>query len=453
MYLRCARLCAAFAEYTPFLHKLLLLRDAIREQLGLPGGLHEPARPDAFEELDESVKALWVYKIGSPPAPGSMAATLATGGASAGVDFVQVPPLIVAAARGNVDAVHLLLLFGEGVYERRKTNDRALYVACEQGNIGVVAVLLGRVPLRPPKYPQHIAERLGLIRPVWPVYAPGRVYAPGVAVGPHNLPAVLAATKIRAHLASATGMATEQGPRASATAAASNPSEQARMGARVSATSVAHAGVGVNGGEAAHMSTVEAQVAQQQQYENDGRYRSWCRGYHMGTYWYLYDTALANYEYIHGRIGDTQKVSNAAAAAGASSGGVSMPRPAPLLTLKNAAARSLYAAARIRLTLQNVSAYLDARLAPGSIPIPMDARSASPKITQAFLVQGALMDRLPPTVAFVQASRVRKRGIIHPRIQDVVDYGSVAAEAIAVKVRINVGPVEGRTPLHVACER
>lgn len=165
------------AEYTPFLHKLLLLRDTVREDFGLPGGLHEVARPEAFAQTDEDVRALFTYK-----------------GGAAGAEAGHQHPLVVAASRGNVDAVHLLLLFGEGVHSssrvqasmttapnaagpqaagqatagsatKRGPYERALYVAVEQGNAAVVAALLGRVPLRPPRHPAHAAAKLGTSLP------------------------------------------------------------------------------------------------------------------------------------------------------------------------------------------------------------------------------------------------------------------------------------------------
>ena len=58
-------------------------------------------------------------------------------------------PTSVAVQGSGVDAVHLLLLFGEGVHGRKRANERALYAAAEQGSVLCVAALLGRVPLRP----------------------------------------------------------------------------------------------------------------------------------------------------------------------------------------------------------------------------------------------------------------------------------------------------------------
>ena len=264
---------AGSRELLPFLHKLLLLRDVVREDFGLPGGLHETARPDAYDEADDSVRALFSYRSGS--------------GAGA-ADLVAQPPLLVAAQRGNAEALHLLLLFGEGVHARRKGNERALYAACEQGNVACVAALLGRVPLRPPKHPPHSARRLGLVRPSFSVYGPGFTYAAGVRQGALDVPAAIAGAKIRAEYASATGISTGSGTRASLTAAA----------AAAAPRGLGNAGLGMA------ISATEAAVGQTESFESDGRYRHWCRGYRMGTYWATYDTALAAYEALHGPIGE-----------------------------------------------------------------------------------------------------------------------------------------------------
>lgn len=433
---------AASAETTPLLHKLLLLRDVIREELGLPGGLHEPARPDAFDDLDDHLKALWTYRHG-PAAPTGPAALSYP--ATAGVDFISLPPLVVAATRGNADAINLLLLFGEGVHARRKGNDRALYAACEQGNIACVAALLGRAPLRPPSHPSHIARRLGLIRPRWKVMGPGLVYSAGVTVGPQNVPAAISAAKIRAEMAAATGMATNAGPKASATAVAK---------AKAIALAGGSAGAGSKVGEGsadANMSTIEAMVAQQQLFENDGRYRSWCRGYHVGTYWSLYDTSLASYEAIHGPIGVVEPAGGEPARPGTASTAL-VARPPALVAIGAAAARSLYAAKRISATLFNVSEVVNAVGAPGSLG-PLVSGKRRKEITPAYAAQALLTSRLSPGLLLPTLSRPRKRGHIHSCLPPVVDYGQVAAETISIKVRINVGPAEGRTPLFVACER
>jgi len=430
------------AEYTPFLHKLLLLRDAIREDLGLPGGLHEPARPDAFDELDDNVRALWSYRLG-PPSEKS------------GVDLVAQSPLLVAASRGNVDAVHLLLLFGEALHGRRKQNERALYAAAEQGNMACVAALLGRVPLRPPVHPPHIARRLGLVRPVWRVYGPAYTYSAGVACGPYDLPAVVSATKIRAELASATGIATTAGPKASAAAAAA----RGRLGSLLGPAAGAGAGKAA-ANEPAPLSTIAAAVGQMQLWENDGRHRDWSHGYHVGTFWLPYDSALANYVAIHGPIGgdvDGGAVAPVASTATPrpSEAGGSIARPAALTGLKSAAERSLYAARRIAVTLFNLSARLDNRIAPGSFgPLVSLRKMREPgAVTPAYAAQALLVSQLQPGQLLSRAASTRRRGHIHPRLPEPLDYGRVAADAYAVKVRLNVGPSDGRTPLLAAVER
>ena len=281
------------AEYSPFLHKLLLLRDTIREDCGLPGGLHEASRPDAYAETDEDVRALFSYRTGPGyPLPGSP-----PGEQPPGNDLIPTPPLLIAAARGNVDAVHLLLLFGEGVHARRKANERALYVAAEQGNVLCVAALLGRVPLRPPRHPHHIARKLGLLRPTYNVYGPGFTYEGGVSVGPRSVAAAVAGAKSRAEEAAAMGLAGANGVmRASATASAA-------VAARTRAAAAVGSGGSGSNGALPQLGPIEAQVAQMEVFEADGRMRAWCRGYHMGTYWSLYDTALGNWEALHGCIG------------------------------------------------------------------------------------------------------------------------------------------------------
>jgi hypothetical protein len=291
---------AGSRELSPFLHKLLLLRDVVREDFGLPGGLHETARPDAYDEADDSVRALFTYRTGggSGGGGGSPSAAGAAGafGAPAperGTDLVQCPPLVVAATRGNVDAIHLLLLFGEGVHGRRRGNERALYAACEQGNVQAVAALLGRVPLRPPKHPPHSARRLGLVRPTYSVYGPGFSYASGVRQGVLDVPGAIAGAKIRAEYASATGINTGSGTRASlAAATAASAPVGAKGGALAVGAGAAAAGHG-NAGLGMQISATEAAVGQTEHFENDGRYRAWCRGYRMGTYWSTYDTSLA----------------------------------------------------------------------------------------------------------------------------------------------------------------
>jgi ankyrin repeat protein/phage baseplate assembly protein gpV len=375
---------------------------------------------------------------------------------------------VVAAQRGNVDALNLLLLFGEGFHARRKGNERALYYACEQGNVLAAATLLGRVPLRPPKHPHHVARRLGLVRACWPVYAPGHVYTSAVAQGPYSVPAAIANTKIRAELAAATGMATNNGPRASASAAAA-VAERAGSGA-----GAAGAGGGA-GSDSGLASSVEASVSQLEHFENDGRYRSWCRGYHMGTYWSLYDTALANYETLHGPIGaeamdqpdagitgSTAGGAGGTTASGAGSsssggGGGSISRwgrkekPSP-----SAAQAALPLVRRVcTVDLSTLARRLSLRLAPGSAGagFPLEWMVEGRSVTPAYANMALLTSRLPRTMLIVQASRPRPRTMLHPALPPPIDYGRIAAEAIAIKVRVNVGPSDGKTPLLVCAEK
>jgi ankyrin repeat protein len=420
-----------YAEYTPFLHKLLLLRDCIREDLGLPGGLHEPARPEAYDELEESLRALWTYKYNAPVSHGVGLQPTAT------VEVVTLPPLVVAASRGNIDALSLLLLFGEGVHPRRKGNDKALYAAVEQGNVSCVAALLGRLELHPPKHPPHLAKRLGLVRPSWNVFGPGMVYSAGVSVGPQNVAATVASTKIRAELAAASGIATDQGTKALASAAA------ARTRAAALQASVA----------AASITPIEAMVAQQEIFEHDGRYRHWCNGLHMGTYWFLYDSAISNYEAIHGPIGVEPLSKDAPPNARPGTAGTQDLRPAALLAITSPAARASFAARRMTISIFNLQERLNGRVACGSIGPLVSLKKRKESVTAGYAAQALLASRLPPNGLLPLVSQPRRRGYIHPCLPEPVHYGRIASDAIALKIRVNIGPQEGRTPLLAACER
>ena len=70
-----------------------------------------------------------------------------------------------AARTGNTSAIHLLLLFGEDVNGRVRTDkDRALIAVADQGNVAAAEAVLGRVPLRLPQHPPHLIEQLHLAR-------------------------------------------------------------------------------------------------------------------------------------------------------------------------------------------------------------------------------------------------------------------------------------------------
>ena len=411
----------------------------IREDLGLPGGLHEPARPDAYDAVDDGSRALWTYRYTAPAIGASAAIATSTHaqlGSNGAMDLVYSPPLVVAASRGNADAIHLLLLFGEGVHPRRKGNERALYIAAEQGNVLCVAALLGRTPLRPPLHPPHIAKRLGLLRDVWSVNAAlspdgdcngAFVYTAGVWAGPRQVAAAIAHAKLRAELASASGVATSTGSvMASASAAAAlGTGALALQPGSSSIPSLDASPVLL-----APTSAVEAAVAQVELLESDGRYRGWCHGYHMGTYWCTYDSSLANWEAIHGLIGN---------------GGSGGTRPAQSLS---------------QVTLSSLSRRLKLRVTPGSLgtlwsPGPdfdPTCGTTSPLLIPPFAVQGELVSRLAPGQTLVSASRPRRAGHVHPRLPPPIDYGALAAEVVAASVRLNIGPAEFKTPLLAAAE-
>ena len=543
------------AELTPYLHSLLLLRDKLREDLGLPGGFHDPARPDAYDQLSDDLRALWCYRSGSDTSNatagggggrGGLAATLggiaggagpfALGSGAASSVFSTAtdhlgpcgqPPLVVAASRGNVDAVHLLLLFGEGMHGRRKGNEKALYAACEQGNVAVVAALLGRVPLRPPLHLPHIARRLGLIRRVWSVYSPGhgQLYASGVAFGPQSVGGAIAGVKGRADSAASAGIALSNG---------------GALAKRLQHGSSIGTGAGGSGSNLTSVSPVEMLVSQSQHWEGDGRYRVWCRGYEMGTFWSLIDTALPSYEALHGPIGGPATV-----VAASSSGDVPL-RPGSALRPGLAIGSNLIGSSnnsssnsnsfsngpasgtvfcpfgdldQLQARLQSFAQpglhrlRADLRLAPGSYsafvvslrhsllasqqrqqqqsssllsggrgrgrgPVssslsspsllvgsmaqeleeaaslaPADGSSSGGAITSAFMAHAILTSRLPSGAPLTSAARPRPRGHLHPAIPQPIDYGALAACAVGLLARTNAGPAEGRTPLHVACEK
>lgn len=510
------------AELTPYLHALLLLRDGLREELGLPGGLHEPARPHAYDALPDDLRCLWTYRRSAAAAGGS-------GGAVTGLllpppqqqlDCLgpqQQHPLVVAASRGNVDAVQLLLLFGEGVAAgggtsalapppappqlqqqqpppppasvaagRRRAHERALYAAAEQGNVAVVAALLGRAPLRPPAHSPHLARRLGLLRPVWDVYGPAPatyVYASGVATGPLDPAAAIAAAKGSADRLAATGMSGGGGV-ASATSSSGPRASLVRAG----------------GGALTAVSPAEVLVAQQAHWEADGRYRTWARGYRTGTYWSLYDTSLAANDVLHGPLGHGLTSGDVGGGSGGGGGRESRPSSAAAALRPSLAATGGRGAAAASMHLRAAAAsgfdgdalaqllqgyaspcYHDLRtslrLAPGSYSAIVAAvqrregggrrtfaaspyqellagSSSTSNITPAPYAQALLTTSLPPTAPLAAVARTRPRGHLHLALPPPLDYGRVAADALAVTVRLNGGgPCEGRTPLHAAAER
>jgi len=103
----------------PYLHHLLLLRDRVRLQLGVPGGLFSPLHTDVWDDLADAERALFTYQ----------------GHASYHPEWGYTTPLCQAAATGNAGAVRLLLLFGESPNQRSKAGHRPLAIAAEQGEL------------------------------------------------------------------------------------------------------------------------------------------------------------------------------------------------------------------------------------------------------------------------------------------------------------------------------
>lgn len=307
------------------------------------------------------------------------------------------------------------------------------------------------------------------------------------------MPAAVAAAKIRAEIASAHGISTSTGTRASASAAnaltsgaatghgsvpGSMPTANNGAKTAVSVASITNASLGMN------IPAVEAQLCQTEAFEHDGRYRSWCRGYRMGTFWSSYDTALAAWEALHGPIGadaDLPFMNNNGGGGGNNSSGGGGRMGAANASVRLPAGNSSSSGGRggvnvngifyshgrqpskgggiearqqsgpyrlgITVNLVNLPARLDVMVAPGSVPFGPQLHQKA--IMSAYAAQALLVSRLPPNLLLPNASRVRPRGFIHPRLPAPVDYGQIASDSIAVKVRLNVGPNE-RTPLHVA---
>ncbi len=128
--------------YTPFLHHLLLARDRLREEFKLPGGI---------AVVEEEMRA---RASGGPlPDPSEEYVRLYT--YTRGVNYNPVwgftTPLVLAVQQGNVDAVNLLLLFGEPVNDTVKGCPPPLYTAVEHGTLvaGSAHPLPARSPCEP----------------------------------------------------------------------------------------------------------------------------------------------------------------------------------------------------------------------------------------------------------------------------------------------------------------
>lgn len=113
------------------------------------GGLYSHSLGSAAYFLADTYAALFSYRFGyhEDDAWGSSTA------------------LVRAARTGNTSAIHLLLLFGEDVNGRVRTDkDRAVIAVADQGNVAAAEAVLGRVPLRLPQHPPRLIEQLQLAR-------------------------------------------------------------------------------------------------------------------------------------------------------------------------------------------------------------------------------------------------------------------------------------------------
>jgi len=134
------------------MHKLLLMRDDLRMQLGIPGAFFRSKRArNPFMDLPPPVRAIF-----EPHTEPELTHHADWGG--------HATPLVRAVATGNVDAVHLLLMFGETPNHRDGRGRRPITEAVLQGDVRSLEALLGRVPLRAPEHPPHLAARMGLFR-------------------------------------------------------------------------------------------------------------------------------------------------------------------------------------------------------------------------------------------------------------------------------------------------
>ena len=118
------------------MHHLLLHRDRVREQLGLPGGV--PRFVDAMQaagsdappvEPHEEYTRWYNYARGPNYNP----------------VWGNTTPLAYAVQQGNVQATQLLLLFGENVNDTIKGAALPLYTAYEHGECGRLTALLLQV--------------------------------------------------------------------------------------------------------------------------------------------------------------------------------------------------------------------------------------------------------------------------------------------------------------------
>lgn len=131
------------AEFLPYLHRLLLLREEARLQLGLPGMLRirlillpQHQILPIHQLYDASSGGLYggnLTSVASQLSPNFQPLFSYKGGQGYDAEWGHTTPLCRAAETGNSDAVQLLLLFGEEPNIRNKERERPLLLACRQG--------------------------------------------------------------------------------------------------------------------------------------------------------------------------------------------------------------------------------------------------------------------------------------------------------------------------------
>ncbi|KAA0157879.1 hypothetical protein FNF31_05692 [Cafeteria roenbergensis] len=461
-------MAASRTDMLPYLHHLLLLRDRVRLQLGVPGGLYGPMHTDVWQDLTDDERSLFHYKSQASYHP----------------EWGYTTPLCQAAATGNAAAVHLLLLFGDSPNARTKAGHRPLAIAAEQGNVAVVEALLGRAPLRPPAHPRHIARRLGLVRAV----APGIGTHTAWAVGARDAEAALAAR--------------------SAGAAAKDDDAAAAVAA-------------VGGPAAAAVASRNPRLENIRLALGDARFHRWCDGLDCGTFWSVHDTAVDDArEVAAGRAAPGAALASARGAAPGRGGvgangddeeddddeeeegaGAASGRGGPA---NEAAARAeaIAAAAAATSSAPSAEAMLDTAertadqadnanfrshvkdmrslLVQSQPPwaksrVPGLAQRAAGEAMTRRWRKGVLRPGEEGAVRVFRAAlgglreafhlhdaafgvsvgdglaRRRDHRVIHPRLPDPADEGASAGFVIGRRIRLNAhAPPDGRTPLHLA---
>eukprot|EP01138_Halocafeteria_seosinensis_P005986 gb/GECG01006119.1/.p1 GENE.gb/GECG01006119.1/~~gb/GECG01006119.1/.p1 ORF type:complete len:1025 (+),score=125.57 gb/GECG01006119.1/:1-3075(+) len=364
-------MAAGRTEFLPYMHHLLLLREQARLQLGLSGGLFGANLTSSASQLSPNFQPLFSYK----------------GGQGYDIEWGHTTPLCRAADTGNADAVHLLLLFGEEPNIRNKERERPLLLACRQGNIRTVEALLGRVLLRPPLYPVHVAQNLDLVREVEPN--------------------------------------------------AGNHKEWLEQGSQPAYS--------VGGQSDQNGSIKEQRIARA---KSDKRYFAWSRGYDCGLYWSVHDVSAPVESNERPNIQEHNRLKRLGFGESifrhrpTDNGGQAQayddtePGPPaiegveirPEQEEENQVPDLTDALAQLQDQLQEEAAQRSSRGGAGERNDEQD--------------EDGYLD------SSLQVERTKGRvQCIHPRIPDPIDYGRIAAAVVGVRIRLNVMDKEGDTPL------